>query len=116
MSKPYHYVRFRWWQGADLKKVSEELSDEFSVETIEMPKSKYDIALLKDERYELKVNADTLTALLSRFRAVLSQRESAPFTEKDMKLRERILELYPRSRSTPFPWVFSVEPKFEVVE
>lgn len=109
-------MRFRWWHGVDLKGVSEELCVEFSVGTIETPKSDIDLTILKDERYELEVNADTLTTLLSRFGAVLSQRESAPLTEKDIKLRQTILELYPRNTPTPFPWEFSVEPKFIVAK
>jgi len=114
MSKTYHYVRFRWWHGVDLKKVSDELSKEFSVEPIELPKAI--VSIIRDERDELKVRADTLSAFLSRFRVVLFQKESAPFTERDMRLRERILEFYPRNRPTPFPWEYSAEPKFEVVK
>lgn len=112
--QPYHYVRFRWWRRVDLKKVARELGETFSVEEIAMPKGEMEISLFKDEREELKVEADTLLAMLSPFRAVLSQREPAPFTTRDLELRKRVLELYPRSRPTPFPWEFSQEPKFDV--
>lgn len=112
MSKSYHYVRFQWWQGVDLKKASEELSTEFSVEPIELPQA--GISIVRDERDELKVHLDTLGAIFSRFRAVLFLKESALFTERDVRLRKRILELYPRNRPTPFPWEYSAEPKFEV--
>ena len=105
-------MRFRWWQGVDLKKASEALGTEFGVEPIELPQA--GISIVRDERDELKVHSDTLGAILSRFRAVLFQKESAPFTERDVRLRERILELYPRNRPTPFPWEYSAEPKFEV--
>jgi hypothetical protein len=53
------------------------------------------------------VKADTLITFLSSFRAVLSQQESNPYTEKDVKLRERILDLYPRNMPSPFPWLFT---------
>lgn len=112
MSKPYHYVRFRWWHGVDLKKVSDELSKEFSIVPIELPQAR--VSIVRDERDELKVHADTLSVFLSRFRVVLFQKKSALFTHKDVQLRERILELYPRNRPTPFPWEYSAEPKFEV--
>jgi hypothetical protein len=73
-----------------------------------------ELVLHKDEREELKVSSNTLTAMLSAFRAVLYQKEAASFTERDMKLREKVLELYPRKRSTPFPIpLISIEPKFE---
>ena len=42
--------------------------------------------------------------------------ESKPFTEKDVKLRKRVFALYTRDRPTPFPWMFSKEPKFEIVK
>lgn len=114
--EPYHYVRFRWWGGVDLKKVSENLEQSFMVEMNIRPSDKQELALLKDERDELKVCADTLFTMLSRFRAVLYQKNAAPLTATDMKLRKTVLELYPRNRSTPFPWAFSSEPKFETSE
>jgi hypothetical protein len=80
---------------------------------ISRPADKLEITLYKDDRDELRVRSDTLTALLSSFRAVLSQKDSAPFTYRDMKLRKLVSELYPRERPTPFPWLFSSEPKFE---
>jgi hypothetical protein len=110
----YRFVRFRWWRRVDLKAVAAELGGTFSVEEIAMPKGEMEISLLKDDREELKVEADTLVVMLSAFRAVLSQKEAAPFTKRDLELREKILELYPRSRPTPFPWEFSQEPKFDV--
>ncbi len=77
------------------------------------PGTKYEVAIHKDDRSELEVKSDTLVALLSSFRAVLSQREPAPFTPRDMELRKRVIELYPRERPTPFPWMFGHEPNFE---
>ena len=114
VSRPYHYARFRWWSRVNLKDLAEDLSKEFEVEQQLLPTDETELALHKDEREELKVSANTLTAMLSAFRAVLYQKEGAPFTKKDVKLREKVLELYPRKRSTPVPIpLISVEPKIE---
>jgi hypothetical protein len=116
MSQPYSHIRFKWWWGADLKEVADELGKEYTVTAVTAKKEGVEISLYKDQRDELKVAADTLTALISPFRAVLSQKERAPFTERDMALRKKIFELYPRDRPTPFPWEWSIEPKFEVAK
>lgn len=114
MAEPYHYIRFRWWTGVDLKEVSEDLRRFFSVETIDLPSNEHELSLLKDERNELKIRADTLIAIISCFRAILFQKDEAPFTARDLKLREKVLELYPHNRPTPLPWSFTHEPKFEI--
>jgi hypothetical protein len=116
MIEPYHYVRFKWWEGIDLKKVSEDLGRSFSVKMYIRPRDNLEFIFEKDERDELKVSSDTLSAMLSRSRAVLYQKEVAPFTARDMELREKVLELYPRNTPTPFPWSFSYEPKFEIAK
>jgi hypothetical protein len=51
---------------------------------------------------------------ISNFRAILNQREAASFTKKDLILRDKVFDFYSHSRPTPFPWLFDVEPKFEV--
>ena len=116
MVEPYHYVRFRWWKGLNLKKVTEELSESFRVKMYTAPIDEREISLAKDERDELTVSADTLSAKLSRHRVVLYQKKAAPFTPKDLELRKKVLELFPRNRSTPFPWSFSSESKFETAK
>jgi len=117
MTGPYHYARFRWWKNIDLTEAAEELAKDFAVKRIAMPEgTPHEIAPYQDERDVLIVRADTLMATLSATHAVLSQKESAPFTSRDLELRKKILELYPRNRPTPFPWSFSIEPKFEVAE
>jgi len=116
MGKPYIYVRFRWWRGLNLEEVARELGKYFEVELFEMPTGSRDIAISRDDREGLRVRADTLMARLSPYRATLFQREAAPFTKRDLELRRRILELYPRDRPTIFPWGFSIEPPFEVEE
>lgn len=75
-----------------------------------------EISLFKVDRERLRIEADTLRARLSSYRAVLYQRENAPFTVRDMALRGRALELYPHNSPTPFPVKFSMEPEFEVAE
>jgi hypothetical protein len=116
MTKPYYYVRFRWDFGVDIGIIVGELAEDFVVEEVKTFESDRDMTLYKGHREELKATADSLTVLLSRTRAVLYQREAEPFTERDMKLRGRILELYPRGRVTPLPLLFSDEPKFEVAD
>lgn len=117
MVEPYNYVRFRWWDGVDFKKTSEDIGKSFSVEMhIKTPPNETDIAIFKDDRDELKVSADTLSALLSRFRVVLYQVKAAPFTAKDLELRKILLEIYPRNRPTPFPWSFTEESKYEIAK
>jgi hypothetical protein len=116
MAEPYHYVRFRWWNRVDLEKIAEDLRAPFSVKKIDWPRDERELSLLKDDRMELEVKADTLTARLSSFRALLTQKVVAPFTENDVELRRKVIEIYPNDRPTPFPWQFIPEPKFEVAE
>jgi hypothetical protein len=114
-NEAYHHVRFRWWTRVLLKEESENFEDKFQVEFEEKPVDRLETAIHKDDRNELKVKSDTLIAYLSPFRAVLNQKKKAPFTSRDMELRNRIIELYPRERPTPFPWLYSPEPAFETV-
>ncbi len=114
--KPYSYVRFNWWHHVDLDRVAEDFKGSFDVEKIKMPSSDQEISLHKDERDELSIKADTLTARLSSTHALLSQAKKAPFTARDLELRRRVLDLYTRDRPTPFPWEFSIEPKYELVQ
>ena len=115
-TKPYFYVRFRWLKGVDMKEAAKEFGEVFNVKTMVPPTGEFDFVMFKEHREELKVAADTLRAFLSPKRAVLYQREPAQFTARDIELRRRILELYPRDRVTPLPFFFSSEPKFEVAE
>ena len=115
MVQPYHYIRFGWFIEVELEKVAEDLDGEFNVGMVVLPRDEMGLSLHKEERGDLEVSADTLTAWLSAFRAVLFQKEAAPFTTRDMDLRNEIFELYPRGRPNPFPWSFVKEPKFERV-
>jgi hypothetical protein len=109
----YKNIRFRWWNPVDLDKVKEELKG-FKPSLKQFPTGEYDI--FKDDKRELSVTADTLTAYLSGFRAILNQIEAKPFTKHDAELREKVRELYPRDRPTPFPWEWSTESRFTVEE
>ncbi len=112
MVSKYSYVRFRWWDSLNLDKAIEEFSS-FKTKKIIYERGGQDVSLYKDERDEVEVEADTLQALLSSFRALLNQKEAKPFTVKDMELRDKVIKMYPRNRPTPFPFRFSSEPKFE---
>ena len=112
MSKPYRHVRFRWWDTVDLKEAAEELGKSFEVKEVEYTEDQS--SLYKEDRREIVAKADTLKASLSLYRAVLNQEKPTPFTGKDKQLRDKVHELYPHDRPTPFPWSFNPEPKFDV--
>jgi hypothetical protein len=114
-TKPYFYVRFRWDRGADLKALEGELGD-YEVEWFSIERTKEEFSLFKEESVELKVRADTLRAFVSSVRAVLYQKERAPFTPRDLRLREILLKWYPRKRMSPMPLLFGTEPEFEIAE
>jgi hypothetical protein len=117
LRRKYSYVRYTWWRQVDIEGLGGELSAEFDVKPVNTPESTiYEFSLYKDSRNEVLVKADTLKAYISRFRAVLFQRERAPFTPRDLELRSRLLEVYTRDRPSPFPWAFSEEEPFEVAE
>jgi hypothetical protein len=117
LRRKYNYVRYTWWREVDIDELGEELSEEFQVKPVNTPESTiYELSLYKNAREETLVKADTVGAYISRFRAVLFQRDRAPFTPRDLELRGRILEVYPRNRPSPFPWAFSDEEPFEVAE
>jgi len=117
LRRKYNYVRYTWWSEVDINELGDELSAEFEIKPVNVPESTmHEFSLFKDARDETLVKADTIGAYISRFRAVLFQRERAPFTSRDMELRRRLLEVYPRDRPSPFPWAFSEEEPFEVAE
>jgi hypothetical protein len=109
----YKNIRFRWWNPVDLDKAKDELKG-FKASITQLPTSGID--LYKDDKRELLATADTLTAHLSEFRAILNQKEAKPFTKRDAELREKVNQLYPRDRPTPFPWEWYPEPRFTVEE
>ena len=115
-TKPYYYVRFRWDRGADLEALAEELEGTYDVEWFSIGRTKEEFSLFKEESVELKVRADTLRAFVSSVRAVIYQKRRAPFTPRDMGLRETLLKWYPRKRMSLMPLMFGAEPGFEIAE
>jgi len=114
VEEPYHFVRFLWAATVDLKALEEEFAEYVTGWRLP-PESESKMDFHMYNLTELKLKADTLSAFLSLVRVVLFQREIAPFTARDLELREKILKIYPRNRPTPFPWLVNDEPKFEVV-
>jgi hypothetical protein len=114
--EPYYYVRFRWWSEIDIEKIYSKLGSEFKIvkEIAEPPDDPMSLHTYNFKEFQVK--ADTLYVALSPLRAILFQKEKQKFTKSDIKLRERIFELYPKDRPSPFPWLLSGEPKFDVEE
>lgn len=117
MEKPYYFIRYEWFERVDLDALAKEMEKDFDVEFRPMPTGRVDLSPYKFEREGLKVSADTLAVFTHPFKAVLFQREPTPFTSKDLKLRNRILELYRKNKSS----LLSIgaaysEPKFYVAE
>ncbi|MCW4013363.1 MAG: hypothetical protein NWF07_10290 [Candidatus Bathyarchaeota archaeon] len=112
----YRYIRYRWERGNDMEELASVLSEDYIVARRMFPGSNIEVSLFKDDRLELIVTADRMRVHMNAHRAILSQFEDGAFTKHDLTLREKILELYPRSRPTPFPWGHSFEPNYEVEE
>ncbi len=111
----YIYSRYVWWDDVDVDTLAVQLSGDYEIKHLDTPgESRYEISLYMNTRREVLVKADTLSVYIGRFKALLFQRETKPFTERDLRLRERILEVYRRNRPSPFPWLFSFEPRYEV--
>ena len=109
-STPYYFVRHTWFHQVDVERLVKELGSSFDVVALRRPK--HDLSIMEEEKFLVK--ADTLRVYLSPTKATLFQKERKPFTAKDLKLRERIFSSYFHNRSTPFPWNFMQEPRFEV--
>jgi hypothetical protein len=112
----YYFVRFRWWTRLDMERTEEELSGPFEIRRLFVPWSEKELALCIEDREELSVRADTLSVRLAPMRAVLFQREAAPFTSADLRLREWVLDRYGWNRSTPLSLGLQEEPVFEVAD
>jgi hypothetical protein len=113
----YSYARFRWIRDVNVDREAKRLSAEFDVRLFNTPvTSESEVAIHKTTRKEYLVKADTLSAFISTFRAILFQKEQALFTARDMKLRQEILDLYPRRSATPIPIGSSYEPMFYTEE
>jgi hypothetical protein len=109
-SAPYYFIRYTWISQVDVVSLAKDLASSFEVTELHEPESNLAIV----ERAKFRVKADTLGVYLSLTKATLYQKEKQPFTEKDVRLRERIFAFYRRNRATPFPWGFMQEPSFDV--
>ena len=116
MAKRYHYIRWSWWKKIDIKKLSSELSEKYHVEAIKDHGWDLELTLMKEARDRYIIKSDTLTVFLSIYRVNMLQKTAAPFTLRDLELRARLLELFPKERPTFLPWQFNREPEFEVLE
>ena len=106
----YRFIRVTWFRKHDLRELSSELALEFKlVRSFVSSREWY----MGRELGSFLVRADTLYVLLEPDRAILFQRDDAPFTRLDLELRERVFKLYPYTfrASTSF---FTKEPHFEV--
>ncbi|MFC1802497.1 hypothetical protein ACFL0D_00860 [Thermoproteota archaeon] len=109
----YSYVRYTWTREINVEKEAEKLSKEFEIIYVNTSEPGiHEIAIHKATRKEIIIKADTVRAIISAYRAVLYQKQKAPFTKLDLLLRQKILELYPRTTHSPFPIGFSFEPRF----
>jgi hypothetical protein len=98
----YHYARFRWWSRLNLESLSKRLSENYDVKKLDMPRYELVLSMRKDHLDEYLVKSDTLSVFLAPTKAVMSQKKAAPFTNKDLELRNRIKKHYPaRARSEP---------------
>jgi hypothetical protein len=110
---PYHYVRWTWLRRYEAAELAEKLGG-FTVTFLNPPGKDGDMIAISNSEIEfLDVKADNLSARLAPSKAVLFQKESAPFTKRDMELRSIVFQLYNQSRATPLPWPLQREPRFE---
>jgi hypothetical protein len=110
---PYYYVRWTWQRSYEAAELAEKLGG-FTVRFLNPPGKDGDMITVSNSEIEfLDVKADTLSARLASSKAVLFQKESAPFTKRDMELRSILFQLYNHSRGTPLPWPLNREPRFE---
>ena len=116
MPSKYHYVRYRWWEIIDVDKLANELSEEYNVKPIKDHGWDLELTLMKEARDKFLIKSDTLTVFLSAYRVVMVQKVAAPFTSKDLKLRNRLLELFPKERQTVLAIRSIPEPEFEIAE
>ena len=118
--QPYHYVRFRR-TPLDFREAEVSFKLEgFKVEKHDTPtKSETELSMKKFfgtdwNRDHLIVKADTLEAFLTQSVATLLQRQSKPFTKRDLRLREIVLGSYDETRSGILSPYIQTEPEFDI--
>jgi len=116
-SEPYLYVRYTWWKTHDIAGLTSKLKEKFTVIELRRPGGTEGmISLSEMDVAQIEVKADTLSAYLAPSKAVLFQKESAPFTKRDLELRQTILALYTHVLPGPLPFFYRREPKFKTQE
>ena len=100
--QPFFKTRFRWWTPFDIEWFAREFGGKYNVEFRSAHVEEGRIEIFDKSRREIRVKADTLYAFLMAYRAVLFQKEVAPFTERDRALEEFVSDRYPHMRDTPF--------------
>jgi len=108
-AEPYRYVRFTWWRDLKPTDLIERFKDDFTLTFYPREERGDEIGVHRAHRWEILVKADTLSVFLGPNRACLFQQTRGPFTQRDLKLREKVLSLYPHG-------FLLYEPKFEVEE
>jgi hypothetical protein len=116
LAQAYHYVRYRWWEKIDVDKLANDLSEEYDVKPIKDHGWDLELTFLKEARDRYLIKSDTLGVFLSVYRAVMFQKVPAPFTAKDLRLRNQILKLFPKERETVLAIQVRSEPEFQVAE
>jgi hypothetical protein len=95
----YHVVLAKWGKYHNVQQLRRELQKDFTfVKTLvrEIPAVTV-ISELKGTVPELLFQADTLSATITPTKATLFQKTSAPFTPRDLALRQQILTWYPNT-------------------
>ena len=113
--QPYSYVRYTWWKTYSVEELVSKLKDRFTVIEPQGLKGE-SLSPIQGDIPKIEVKADTLVVYVAPSRAVLSQKESKPFTKRDMELREIVLSLYPHATPGPLPFFYRREPKFQTTE
>ena len=108
--KPYRFIRLVYRRKTDLAEISVRLSERFTLIRPFVSKVNSYPAV---ELGSFEVKADTLYALLEADKATLFQKTRAPFTKKDLELRQTIFDLYPYHPHMPTN-VLGREPEFDV--
>jgi len=106
----YRFIRAQWFRKYDLEELSSDLALEF---TVARPFTSSKEWYMGRELGSFLVKGDTLYALLEPDRATLFQKEEAPFTRRDLELRDRVFKLYPHTFRASASF-FTKEPHFEV--
>ena len=113
-SGPYHYVvHAKIGTLHNVQKLADILQQQYTLVNTIVPQREQTAVLsdLQGTTPELVFKADTLHAAITPTKATLYQKTVTPFTPRDVKLREIILEWYPNQYTMFF---FAKEPQFTI--